>query len=335
MLVLAMADSDGDPTNGIQLSTAVTSATLGSPVNWNSTNQTTDFAPLQAAVRAADGRSHNWPADAAVTAHFGPRWSCALVGRYAGSISGPTYTDTNGLSQTFSGGWYIAVTPTGVVGDSGITGPYVFDGDFRSTGPLQPGAPSTATLTAVQYVDQGEYAPQVGSPVIPAVTQTFTIDGFGTIGGTWSGGGYSGGQLTFGKRTDMARNNGGATRYQPFSTAVYRFTVYPLHAIATYPNGNSIASIYEVHLEIDNSSPRNVWMYLSNTTGALTDPPSATLASDNSFTVQSGSNDAVQFSFSGTFDPTAVTLTGSLNLPNVTQPIQFNALQGCSMWGGS
>jgi len=341
--VLLMMDADGNPANGIQIPTAVVNATFGSTVNWNSTDPTTDFAPLLAQVRSLDpSGTHNWPASAAaVNSHFDPRWTCAMVSSYTTTMSGPTFTNTDGFTQTFQATLAWAVMPTGATGKLQFSSmPYAFGGEFRfTTAPVQPGPTPTIAATADQYPDAGEFAPLVSPQLSPPLSLTASIDGVGNVTGTWAGGGYTGAavnQYSMDARLEMSNNNGNKTQAQPFTTAKYSFLLYPIYL--TY---NTTVVVKAFHLQID--AVGNIWAYLSDSTdsSAVGTPIMTKMGDGNTINIANKSNSThsynggYEWQLIGTFDQNTTTISGTLSFDNgssllFTAP---TAMPGCSMFG--
>ena len=85
---LMMLDQDGDPSNGIQISAAVTAAAAGwPPVDFNTTDLPTAVGPLVQQASAADGVSHALPDAASAQAQLLAAFECTYAGRYDGTYA--------------------------------------------------------------------------------------------------------------------------------------------------------------------------------------------------------------------------------------------------------
>lgn len=86
---LLMLDLDGEPSNGIQISTAVTAAAAGwAPVDFDSADLPTTLGPLIQLASAADAVTHVLPDAASAQARLRSEFYCTYSGRYFGSYAG-------------------------------------------------------------------------------------------------------------------------------------------------------------------------------------------------------------------------------------------------------
>jgi hypothetical protein len=93
---LMMLDSDGDPSNGINISAAVQAAADGwSPVNFSAADLATELAVIMADANAADGITHALPNSNTAQGHLESTLNCVRSGIYHGTYSG---TDRGGFS---------------------------------------------------------------------------------------------------------------------------------------------------------------------------------------------------------------------------------------------
>jgi hypothetical protein len=85
---LMMLDHDGDPSNGIQISAAVTAAAAGwPPVDFNTTDLPAALGTLVQQASAADGISHALPDAASAQAQLLTAFECTYAGRYDGTYA--------------------------------------------------------------------------------------------------------------------------------------------------------------------------------------------------------------------------------------------------------
>jgi hypothetical protein len=89
---LLMLDRDGDPSNGVQISTAVTAAAAAWPqVDFNSGDLPAVLAPIIA--DSADAAVHTLPDAATAQAHLRDAFYCASSGVFAGAYTASTAVD--------------------------------------------------------------------------------------------------------------------------------------------------------------------------------------------------------------------------------------------------
>jgi hypothetical protein len=141
--LLSMLDQDGDSTNGIQISAAVTSAAAHwAQVDFNTTDLPAAVAPLIALAMAADGGTHVLPDAAAAKSSLASNYYCTYSGGFVGTYQGESPDDGYGLvaiafTPDGRGNVYTddLATNTGLSGDGGA-GLGSLDGAFQvdSTG---------------------------------------------------------------------------------------------------------------------------------------------------------------------------------------------------------
>jgi len=86
---LMMLDQDGNSSNGIQISAAVTAAaTSWGPVDFDTTDLSTVLGPIIQLASAADGVAHILPDAAVARARLEAEFWCTYSGRYTGSYAG-------------------------------------------------------------------------------------------------------------------------------------------------------------------------------------------------------------------------------------------------------
>jgi hypothetical protein len=86
---LMMLDQDGNSSNGIQISAAVTAAaTNWGPVDFDTTDLPTVLGPIIQLASAADGVAHTLPDAAVARARLQAEFWCSYSGRYTGSYAG-------------------------------------------------------------------------------------------------------------------------------------------------------------------------------------------------------------------------------------------------------
>ncbi len=97
---LMMLDQDGDPRNGIQISTAVTAAAASwAPVDFNTSDLPAALGAVIQQARTADAGSHALPNAASAQAFLRAAFDCAYSGRYSGTYEADT---TPGLYSWFT-----------------------------------------------------------------------------------------------------------------------------------------------------------------------------------------------------------------------------------------
>jgi len=385
MLVLLMVDHDGDPTNGIQIADAVRTGTLGVSIDWSSSNPRTDYAALQVAVIAADpSGTHEWAAtDDAALSHFTPVWQCALSGVYNGSVGSvsngtydgnqqtqqvwsPTFTDTDGAVKVFTGGWNLITMPSMSVGGLvWTTAPFTFHGFFTlNGGALQGGTAPTATLSTTQYVDAGEFAPKTTAQIPfslqmqlgqynDAASQSDIIH---PVTGGWSGGGFTGGEVTSGSRarTDFCYNTNTSNNTttdqnvhpdcQAFA-ARYKFAYYPVWIQSRNTNNGQVlgADPFVFRIEIGNNdlvmASFNKIDEVDSSVGTLTRYPlMVQMDANNGITLTKpvSASPGYQWQFKGTLNRYPLGITGELYHYDGTHVVfdqSTNVIQACSTVG--
>jgi hypothetical protein len=91
---LMLLDRDGDPSNGIEISPAVTAAAAGwRQIDFNSGDLSTVLAPLIAEVNSADAAVHTLPDAATAQAHLRDAFYCVASGVFAGAYTASTAAD--------------------------------------------------------------------------------------------------------------------------------------------------------------------------------------------------------------------------------------------------
>jgi len=86
---LMMLDNDGDPSNGINISSSVqTIAANWSQVNFSTTNLSTELTSIMSDAASADSGTHTLPNAAAGQAHLESTLLCSYAGAYKGNFSG-------------------------------------------------------------------------------------------------------------------------------------------------------------------------------------------------------------------------------------------------------
>jgi hypothetical protein len=99
---LMLLDRDGDPSNGIEISPAVTAAAAGwHQIDFNSGDLTALLAPIIAEVNAADATVHTLPDAATAQTHLRDAFYCVSSGVFAGAYSGSTVNPSDALSAVF------------------------------------------------------------------------------------------------------------------------------------------------------------------------------------------------------------------------------------------
>jgi len=95
---LQMLDSDGNRSNGVQLSQAVLIAAAGWTVAFNQTESAfnTSVASIIQAAQTADGGTHLLPTASQAQGNLKKTFSCAYAGGFIGSYTGNTTSDDSG-----------------------------------------------------------------------------------------------------------------------------------------------------------------------------------------------------------------------------------------------
>ncbi len=101
---LMMLDQDGDPSNGIQISAAVTAAaTSWAPIDFTTSDLPTALAADLLSARAADGGSHTLPDAGTAQSQLTAALHCAYSGGFTGSVSaGSPDADNDVISIAFT-----------------------------------------------------------------------------------------------------------------------------------------------------------------------------------------------------------------------------------------
>jgi hypothetical protein len=151
---LMMLDQDGDPTNGIQISAAVTAAaTSWAPIDFTTSDLPTALAADMVAARAADGGSHTLPDAVTAQSQLTAALQCAYSGGFTGSVTaGSADADNDLFSIAFTPDGHakarIVTLPTGASqtsnGKDGLTSS--LDGTFTATFDAQPNASIRGTF---------------------------------------------------------------------------------------------------------------------------------------------------------------------------------------------
>jgi len=128
---LMLLDRDGDPSNGIEISPAVTAAAAGwGQIDFNSGDLPTVLAPIIAEVNSADAAVHTLPDAATAQAHLRDAFYCASSGIFAGAYTGSTaVNELNVLSAMILPDG--SVTVTGLAAGTGALNPSL-DSSFSS-----------------------------------------------------------------------------------------------------------------------------------------------------------------------------------------------------------
>jgi Putative Ig domain len=129
---LMLLDRDGDPSNGIEISPAVTAAAAGwGQIDFNSGDLPTVLAPIIAAANSADAAVHTLPDAATAQAHLRDAFYCVSSGVFAGAYTGSTAVDERNVLSTMilpDG----SVSVTGLAAGTGALDPSL-DSSFSST----------------------------------------------------------------------------------------------------------------------------------------------------------------------------------------------------------
>jgi hypothetical protein len=145
---LMLLDRDGDPGNGIEISSAVTAAAAGwSQIDFNSGDLSTVLAPIIAEVNSADAAVHSLPDVATAQAHLRDALYCASSGVFAGAYTGSTAVDERDVlsAMILPDG---SVSVTGVAAGTGALDPSL-DSSFSSM------SQSPATRIQGMFADPG------------------------------------------------------------------------------------------------------------------------------------------------------------------------------------
>ena len=111
---LMLLERDGDPTNGIEISPAVTAAAAGwSQVDFNSGDLSTVLASIIAEVNLADAAVHTLPDAATAQAHLRDAFYCVSSGVFAGAYTGSTAVDERNVLSAM-------ILPEGSVSVTGL-----------------------------------------------------------------------------------------------------------------------------------------------------------------------------------------------------------------------
>jgi len=166
---LMMLDTDGDPANGITISSAVrTAASSWMGINFATVNLDTDanVASIVASVGVADSRTASLPSISAAQNHLTTTILCAVGGAYSGSWSG-NFT----ISGPVSGNWAFALDPL----DGTILG-YAYDGATLAASTVGFLVNGTLTTSGTDNFVAGDAA---------GATFTGTADLSGSLSGAW------------------------------------------------------------------------------------------------------------------------------------------------------
>ena len=138
---LMMLDEDGDPSNGIQISAAVTAAaTNWAPIDFTTSDLPTALAADMATARIADGGSHTLPDAVTAQSQLTAALQCAYSGGFTGSVTAASPdADNDVISFAFTPDGHakarIVTLPTGATqtssGEDGLTS--TLDGSFTAT----------------------------------------------------------------------------------------------------------------------------------------------------------------------------------------------------------
>jgi hypothetical protein len=94
---LMSLDQDNDPSNGVQISTAVTAAAAsGGPVDFDAADLPTVLGPLVQLANTADGVTHVLPDAATAQARLRTDFHCTYAGRYDGTYAGTSAPGDHG-----------------------------------------------------------------------------------------------------------------------------------------------------------------------------------------------------------------------------------------------
>jgi Putative Ig domain len=129
---LMMLDRDGDPSNGIEISPAVTAAAAAwGQIDFNSGDLPTVLAPIIAAANSADASVHLLPDAAAAQAHFRDAFYCSSSGIFAGTYTASAAVDERNVvsAMILPDG---TVQLTGLLAGTGAMDPRL-DSSFSST----------------------------------------------------------------------------------------------------------------------------------------------------------------------------------------------------------
>ena len=128
---LMLLDRDGDPSNGIEISPAVTAAAAGwSQIDFNSGDLPAVLATIIAEANSADAAVHTLPDAATAQAFLRDAFYCASSGVFAGAyIASPAVDERNALSAMISPDGTVSVT--GLSAGTGVLDPSL-DSSFSS-----------------------------------------------------------------------------------------------------------------------------------------------------------------------------------------------------------
>lgn len=184
---LMTIDSDGDPTNGINISTEIqTAAALWSQVDFSTSDLNAALTDIVASCNTADGGSHSVPDASTAQSHIESTLRCAHSGAYAGFYAG----DDRG---TFG---VLIDTRTGYV--TGITYSEIWD-DY-------------STLTGSSPLSYDQSAAFISGSVGNGATFNGEFEDGGIVVGTWS------------NSSDGTDGTFSGNRIGGLLTAAYRFT---------------------------------------------------------------------------------------------------------------
>lgn len=149
---LMALDQDGNPSNGISISTNTSNAAkLWSPINFDAAVFSIPSS-VQQDIGIADGRTVTVPDATTATAHLSKTLACAYAGAFTGTASG-LVLDTSGTDYSLSAPIGVVVTPTGSV--TGFIGnPKNRNSDFDLSGTLSITTKTPSmTLTVQRGID--------------------------------------------------------------------------------------------------------------------------------------------------------------------------------------
>lgn len=194
---LLMLDSDGDPGNGIEISAAArAAAATWAQVDFSAADFAAEIADIQAAVRTADGGTHDLPDAPGAQSHLRAGYLCAHSGAYIGPYSA-------NAPSTEQGRQVVVIRPDGSLAANGF--------NPEEDAPLDTNFEAYSD-SAVDALLNGEFSTQVGEQDSQWVAGNFL--GANEIGGTWA--------VAAGSNNATGTYSG--TRIAGSPSADYRFT---------------------------------------------------------------------------------------------------------------
>lgn len=137
---LMMLDQDGDPRNGIQISSAVTAAAASwAPVDFNTTDLPAALGAVIQQARTADGGSHALPDAASAQAFLRAAYACAYSGDYQGTYAADA---TPGVHGAFDA----RVFPDGSMQVDALASLYLTDFSIASADAVNPALDGTVAV---------------------------------------------------------------------------------------------------------------------------------------------------------------------------------------------